>query len=249
MSKFLFYLALILIVGATVLGYLNDRRLNDIIASKEATIQKQDAAAAGLEKEFKELQESVASQTAVQDKNKKELSDAQEAQAKAANDLTQAQNQLADKEAELTKIKNDLSVKASRIQELEAALQFLSQPKEASKSKNPSNKEKGTHAELKKESTKNDVPSKEIGASCQEGSVVAINTTWNFVVISIGSQDGMAAGTEISIKRHDQVIAKAKVTSVEASTSVADLVMSTLAAGTTVQVGDPISVSEKEIGK
>ncbi|MFZ4115576.1 MAG: hypothetical protein ACOYK6_02490 [Chthoniobacterales bacterium] len=249
MSKILFYLSLTLIVGTAVLGFLNNRRLNGIIANKEATIQQQNDTATNLEKELKELQESAASQTAVQAQNKKEVNDAQEAQAKASHDLTQVQQQLTDTEAELTQAKNDLSVKAARIQELEAAVQFLSQPKETSKSKNLSNKEKGTHAELKKETVKNDVLSKEVGASFQEGKVVAINTTWNFVVINLGSQEGMVAGTEISIKRSNQLIAKAKVTSVEASTSVADLVMSSLAEGTTVQVGDQVLVSEKEIGK
>ncbi|MCF7729208.1 MAG: hypothetical protein K9M81_02455 [Chthoniobacterales bacterium] len=249
MSKFLFYISLVLFLGAAFLGFYNEKRSKEVILSQEEIIQEQHDNVFAVEKELQDLKEGIASKSADQDKKNRELSDAREAQAKAENELTQNQKQLADKEAELGQLKSDLSLKRERIQELEATVEQLSQSKETSKSKNSSAKGKGAHVEIKKEIPKNQVSSKEGGASFQEGKVVALNTTWNFVVISIGSQDGMVVGTEISIKQNNQIIAHAKVTSVEALTSGADLVMSSLAPGATIQIGDQVLVSDKQMGK
>lgn len=235
-------------IGATLLGYFNERRFKYIIVSQDAIMQEQHENSAEVEKELKELKDTLGSQSTDQEKNKKELDDAKEAQTKVANDLAQAQKQLVDKDAELALLKNELSVKTARVQEVEAALQLLSQPEETSKSKSAQGKGKGKggRMEVKKEPSSN---KKEMNFSSQEGKVLAVNTTWNFIVISLGNHDGMSNGTEISIKRNAQVIAKAKVTSVEASTSVADILLDTVVAGTTVEAGDQILVSEKEIGK
>jgi predicted RNase H-like nuclease (RuvC/YqgF family) len=249
MSKFLFYISLVLFLGAAFLGFYNENRSKEVILSQEEIIQEQHDNVFAVEKELQDLKESIDSKSADQDKKNRELSDAREVQAKVENQLTQVQKQLADKEAELDQLKSDLSLKRERIQELEATVEQLSQSKETSKSKSSPAKGKGAHAEIKKEIPKNQVSSKEVGTSFQEGKVVALNTTWNFVVISIGSQDGMVVGTEISIKQNNQIIAHAKVTSVEALTSGADLIMSSLAPGTTIQIGDQVLVSDKQMGK
>ncbi|MDH4470126.1 MAG: hypothetical protein QE493_04040 [Verrucomicrobiae bacterium] len=249
MSKFLFYISIVLFIGAAFFGYFNEHRLKEIILSQETIIQEQHDNVFAAAKELQDIKESLASKSNDQDNNKKELQDAREAVAKASNELTQTQKQLADKETELVQLKSDLAVKTESVQELESTVQLLSQSKETSQSKKSSTKRKAVHSEIKKETPKNEISSKEVGTNFQEGKVVAINNTWNFVVISIGSQDGMVAGTEISIKHNDQIIAHAKVTSVEVLTSGADLVMSSLAPGSTVQIGDQVLVSDKEIGK
>jgi len=249
MSKFLFYTSLFLLIGAGFLGYLNNNRYKEIVSSQETIIQEQHDNVFAVEKELQEIKNGVTSNSSDQDKNKQELCDAREALTKASKELVETQKQLGDKEAELVQLKSDLAVKTESAQELESAVQLLSQSKETSQSKKSSSKRKKMSSEGKKEIPKNKISSKEPEASFQEGTVVAVNTTWNFVVISIGSQDGMVAGTEISIKHNDQVIAHAKVTSVEVLTSGADLVMSSITPGSTVQIGDQIVVSDKDMGK
>lgn len=255
MSKFLFYISILLLAGATSLAYFQERHLKESILNQESIIQEQHEAVTRTEKELQESKDAFSAQWSDQEKNKKELSHAQESLAKITDDLMQVQKELADRDRELAQLKNDFSIKTGRVEELEAAMQALSQNKETSKSKNSSDKAKIKHHEINNDSSKNEDPSKEpvsLESHTQAGkeiNVVAVNTTWNFVVISIGNKDGMVAGTEISIKRHGQVIAKAKVTSVEVLTSAADLMKDSLASGITVEVGDQVVVVENKTAK
>jgi hypothetical protein len=72
------------------------------------------------------------------------------------------------------------------------------------------------------------------------GSVLAYNPGWNFVVLSIGDRQGLKANTQLVVNRGGQMIAKVKVTSVEPSTSIADIVPGTVARGASVQPGDAV---------
>ena len=250
MSKFLFYISLLLLIGASFLGYFNEHRFKEIIHNQESIIHEQHDTIAATEKELKDFKETTATQSADQENTQKELSAAKESLAKATDDLTQMHKSLADKERELVDTKNELSVKGARIEELETALQELPQSKEVTKSKNNSknisNQHKAKHTEIKTDAVQSEHSPDEFTLSPprgKEGKVVAVNTIWNFVVINMGSQDGMVNGAEISIKHENQIIAKATVTSVEELTSAADLIKDSLVSNVTVQVGDQIVVA------
>ena len=73
-----------------------------------------------------------------------------------------------------------------------------------------------------------------------EGKVLAVNPNWSFVVLSIGDKQGVVAGSSLIVKRGDNLVAKLRVTSVEPSTSIADIQIGTTAKGTTVQPGDVV---------
>lgn len=250
MSKFLFYISLLLLIGASFLGYFNEHRFKEITRNQESIIQEQHDTITATEKELKDFKETTATQSADQEKNQKELSATKESLAKTTDDLTQIRNGLANKERELVEIKNELSVKGARIEELETALQELSQSKDPTKfknsSKNTSNQHKAKHTEIKTDTVQSETSPGELTSSppgVKERKVVAVNTIWNFVVINMGSQDGMVNGTEISIKHENKIIAKATVTSVEELTSAADLIKDSLVSNVTVQVGDQIVVA------
>lgn len=72
------------------------------------------------------------------------------------------------------------------------------------------------------------------------GRVVAVNPGWNFVVLDIGDRQGSAANAPIIISRNGQTIARGRVTSVEPSTSIADLIPGSIARGESVQPGDSV---------
>ena len=72
------------------------------------------------------------------------------------------------------------------------------------------------------------------------GRVLAYNPGWNFVVLNIGDRAGVKANTNMLVVRGGQAIAKVRVTSVEPSTAIADVVAGTIARGTTVQPGDSV---------
>lgn len=73
-----------------------------------------------------------------------------------------------------------------------------------------------------------------------EGQVLAVNQGWNFVVLSIGDRQGAVANAELILKRGNSQIGKVRITSVEPSTSVADIVPGSLARGVRVQPGDRV---------
>jgi predicted RNase H-like nuclease (RuvC/YqgF family) len=73
-----------------------------------------------------------------------------------------------------------------------------------------------------------------------EGVVMAVNPSWNFVVINIGDKQGVAMNAEMIVKRDGQRVGKVKITSVEPSTAVADIVPGSLSKGMRVQAGDRV---------
>ena len=72
------------------------------------------------------------------------------------------------------------------------------------------------------------------------GTITAYNPGWNFVVLNIGDRQGLKVGKELVIKRGGQMVGKAKVTSVDPGTSIADIVPNTVAKGESVQPGDSV---------
>ena len=73
-----------------------------------------------------------------------------------------------------------------------------------------------------------------------EGRVLAVNPAWNFVVISIGDKSGVVNNSELLLKRGNQLLGKVRVTAVEPSTSIADIVANSMPAGVSVQPGDSV---------
>jgi cell shape-determining protein MreC len=72
------------------------------------------------------------------------------------------------------------------------------------------------------------------------GRVLAVNQAWNFVVLNLGSRQGIAKNTEMLVQRGNQLIGKVRVTSIEASTSIADIVVRSIPRGLSVMPGDAV---------
>lgn len=73
-----------------------------------------------------------------------------------------------------------------------------------------------------------------------EGQVLAVNPGWGFVVLSLGDRQGAVMNAEMLVVRGDSRIAKIRITSVEPSTSVADVVPGSTARGAVVEPGDRV---------
>ena len=72
------------------------------------------------------------------------------------------------------------------------------------------------------------------------GTILAYNPGWNFVVLSLGDKHGLKANARLVVRRGGQMIGKVKVTSVEPSTSIADIVPGSVPKGMSVQPGDSV---------
>jgi hypothetical protein len=72
------------------------------------------------------------------------------------------------------------------------------------------------------------------------GTILAYNPGWNFVVLSLGDKHGLKANARLVVRRGGQMIGKVKVTTVEPSTSIADIVPGSVPKGMSVQPGDSV---------
>ena len=72
------------------------------------------------------------------------------------------------------------------------------------------------------------------------GKVMAYNPGWNFVVLNLGDKHGIRANAQMLVTRGSQTVARLKVTNVEPSTSIADIVPGSESRGLRMQPGDSV---------
>jgi DNA repair exonuclease SbcCD ATPase subunit len=70
------------------------------------------------------------------------------------------------------------------------------------------------------------------------GKVLAVNEAYNFVVLSIGERQGLLNNAELFVMRQGSLIGKIRVSSVEPTTSIGDIITNSLPRGVEVQPGD-----------
>jgi len=69
---------------------------------------------------------------------------------------------------------------------------------------------------------------------------MAVNSGWGFCVLNIGDNQGAAANRVLVVARNGRGIGRVRITSVEATQSVADILPSTFLRGMYVQPGDSV---------
>lgn len=72
------------------------------------------------------------------------------------------------------------------------------------------------------------------------GQILAVNRNWNFVVLSIGDREGAVVGGEMIVARNNAAVAKVRITAVEPTTAIADVIPGSTAKGVLVQPGDMV---------
>lgn len=72
------------------------------------------------------------------------------------------------------------------------------------------------------------------------GTILAYNPNWNFVVLSIGDRQGLKPNAQMVVSRDGQMVGKVRVTSVEPSSAIADIVPGSVPKGMAVQQGDSV---------
>ncbi len=72
------------------------------------------------------------------------------------------------------------------------------------------------------------------------GRILAVNPGWNFAVINVGDRQGVTVNSPLLVVRGGVPVARLRITSVEPSTSIADVVPGSVARGVTVQPGDSV---------
>ena len=259
MQKILLILAAVLSLAAAALGYLNRANLVTTksaltAASLEvATVNKREAAATA---DAKSKTEKLALVSSDQEKLATENTDLKSQVAKSSSLMADVQKQVADRDASLAQMKSDMGAKDTHIAELEAKANSTAKPpadpsddlKRQLQEKDILTTSLQTRlkdqesqlAALKEREAQRRSKSMRSGL---EGRILAVNPSWNFVVLSLGDRNGVVNNAEMLIKRGSQLIGKVRITSVEPSTSIADIVVNSVRSGLSVQPGDTVIYS------
>ena len=73
-----------------------------------------------------------------------------------------------------------------------------------------------------------------------QGRILAVNAGWNFAVLSVGDKQGVMVNQTLLVVRGNEPVARLRITSVEPSTSIADVLPGTVRKGASVQAGDTV---------
>ncbi len=162
--------------------------------------------------------------------------------------IAEFQSQIGAKQAEIDDLKNQVAVgkpggsipgapseAERRMTELQAQVAELSQVK-------ASLDEKLAAAEGRVRTLQVSEQRRQAGVMARglSGEILAVNQSWNFVVLSLGDRQGVTTNSEMIVMRRGAMVGRVKITSVEPSQSIADIVPSSLAPGLVVQPGDRV---------
>ncbi|HEX8371140.1 MAG TPA: hypothetical protein VF585_00030 [Chthoniobacterales bacterium] len=261
MPKILLILSVVFMLGSAVLGYLNKSKLDEATvarATAESAVGAAKDEATKAKAALKETGDKLTAET-VKVTEMEQTVTAKEAElAKATADVTNLTAQLTDKTAALdaanaekerlvaaaaaapalTEVAPAPAANADQVAELTAQIDALKSEKQiigdklvAAESKT---KELGDLVARQKAA---------VMAKGLEGQVVAVNQAWGFVVLNLGDRSGVVNNAEMVVMRDGDRIGKVKITSVEPSSSIADIVSNSVSTGQRVQAGDRVIFS------
>jgi cell shape-determining protein MreC len=239
MSKTLILRIMLLVVilagiGGIFLGLQKRQKLTDAEKAKTEAEQKASDASSklsGAESKAKKATDDLQTVQAALDTSKKE---AEENKKKAEANLAELKRT----EEELAKTASDAKAASLKLEQLNKVLppgvdpsKILDEMKRVQSDLQVLNDEKSLLstklAELESENTnmKKRLQNRVAGEIPKDlvGHVMAVNAEWNFVVLDVGENDGMVANKSMLIYRDGQLIGRVKVTSVEPSISIGDI--------------------------
>lgn len=253
MGKFLILLSIILTAVSAVLGYMNQVKLAEMRKSASSAEVAAGQAKTQLTKasgDLKNASQNLAAAVGEKDQLTARLTGAQTELEKSKGQLSQLTNDKTSLEAQITQLTADLQAKTHELEQQGSAgtppsgevpsdqqAQMAEQQTLISKLQGDLDSTRSQLAALSKE--KQDRMRQKMRNGLQ-GRILAVNPAWNFVVLSLGDKNGVVNNAELLVKRGSQLIGKVRVTSVEPSTSIADIVANSVPQGTTISPGDNV---------
>ena len=245
--------SVLLLAVAGVFGFLNTQKAKSLREAAVLATAARDDVQRRRDAEQKQLKEHEAAATAATSK----LTENENRVAKAEADLIQMQTERSDlqtklqtAQAEVTRLQGEVDQATTKpaenpgapsTQELQAQLDEARRQLEGAERENALlvDKMRGAGAQERtapvEEEKKRRVVSNRPGV---RGTVLAVNQAYNFVVLNLGGRQGVEPNTEMLVFRDGTLIAKLRVSSVEPSTAIGDIISSSLARGVQVQPGD-----------
>lgn len=253
MGKFLVIIAILLTAVSAVLGYLNQVKFAEVkkrAADAEINVSQTKTQLAKVQGDLKTASQNLANTVTEKDQVTSKLSGAQTELEKSKAQVAQLTNDRTSLEAQITQLTADLQAKTQELEQkssagssnpteggLDQQAQLAEQQTLITKLQGDLDSTRSQLAGLQRE--KEDRMRQKMRNGL-EGRVLAVNPAWNFVVLSLGDKNGVVNNAELLVKRGAQFIGKVRVTSVEPSTSIADIVANSVPQGTTISPGDDV---------
>lgn len=255
MPKILIGISILLMTLSLVFGFLNTNKVKDLRNELVTTISARDMserARTASEKKLKAKEAALAT----------EQSKATAAEAKATTaeaDLSKTQNEKAELEPKLQASETQIADLQKRVadatvggvpgspdgashNEIKAMLDDSKKELEAAEQEKAVLADKVKAAQDRLTEMELDKKRRESGVNEPgvHGVVLAVNQAYNFVVLSMGDRQGVVPNSEMLVMRQGALIGKIRISSVEPTTSIGDILTNTLARGVQVQPGDTV---------
>ena len=244
-------LSVALLVLATIFGVLNKQK----IASLHTNVANADAARDAAERKRLDEEKKIKAREATVGAAAAKVAETESRVAKAEAELVQLQAEKADLQTKLQANQTEVAALQKRVEEagaksadpgaptlteMQAQLDEARRQLENAERENVflsekihSTQQRSTQLEEEKKRTETSV----VRAGVR-GTVLAVNQAYNFVVLNLGGRQGVEPNAEMLVLRDGTLIGKIRVSSVEPSTAIGDIIMSSLARGVQVQPGD-----------
>jgi len=257
MKKFIMILAGFAMLGSAVVGVLNKKDLEDVIAqltSLKADVT--DVTAKLGESEDKRDDSQVKETQAIGSRNQaaatvaeseQKLHVVQRALEDVTSELRKAEIEKKEIDLAVTKAFPDGNIKT--IEDLNMTLTMLKDSlTEAQGKKTELNTQLGTAAQakqievakVKEEESVQVERAQRLSLNSLIATVIAVNKEWGFVMINAGRSHGVSADSSLLVKRGNTRIARLRIVNLEDTVVVADLVDDSLVRGIEVQPGDKV---------
>lgn len=258
MGKILIIVSIVLAAASAGVGFVNRSHLlktkDDLAASQQETATVKNNLEGEIKK-YVEADKTISELTAQKQSLDSDLAKQKSDLSAKTTQLTETQSKLTKAEGELATANTDILTKGEKITQLESQLAAAATAVQTPVS---TEEDKARITELETLNIKLDEDNKNLEgklASLQKaareketkqgltrvtGRVLAVNQAWNFVVLSLGNKSGIDSNMEFLVKRGSTLIGKVRTTTVEPSTSIADIIPASLARGLSIQPGDDI---------
>lgn len=260
MVKIILIVAALLAVGSAVLGYMNMSTIDvtkQALADKETEVENKETEISELSTELEETATALEEAKSLSADAQDQIADVRRQVDTAKQQVSSLEGLLEKKNTEIESLKGELaSVKEEKqsvpdpqvVEQASETSETITQMQEQLKA---AEMEAKLTAE-KLESARNRVKTLEQDAARREGTIMAkglqgqilaVNPAWNFVVLSLGDRQGVAPNAEMLVRRGGRMIGRIRITSVEKSNSIADIVSGSVPAGLKIRPGDTVIYS------
>lgn len=253
MGKVLLYASIAVTLATTALGFINKGKLaasKDELASAQQQMQQKLASVDQVQKDLKAAKDSLATVTAEKDQAAAQAETIKGDLEKNKSQVTDLSSQIAAKDTQITELNAKIEEATNKIATLSSATPAAPSgpsPEDQAKMQEQETLIAKLQADLDasrsqlEELRKKDADRLALKMrNGLEGKILAVNQAWNFVVLNLGDRNGVVGNAEMLIKRGNQLIGKVRVTSVEPSTSIADVVSNSIPRGLSIQPGDNV---------